>query len=84
VAVGTPLNEWPTGSQELDEIAANWDGQVGDCRQELVFIGQYIDFELLGRELDSCLLTEQEMVLGKDAWRHFNDPFGSWVEEEVA
>jgi G3E family GTPase len=79
-----PRNEWPTGSQELDEIAANWDGQVGDCRQELVFIGQHIDFELLGRELDSCLLTEQEMALGKDAWRHFNDPFGSWVEEEAA
>jgi G3E family GTPase len=79
-----PRHEWPTGSQELDEIAANWDGQVGDCRQELVFIGQHIDFELLGRELDSCLLTEQEMALGKDAWRHFNDPFGSWVEEEAA
>lgn len=69
---------------ERQAIEANWDNDVGDCRQELVFIGQNIDYARLARELDACLLTDQEMALGRDAWNSFNDPFGLWLENQVA
>lgn len=79
-----PREQWPTATEEREAIVANWDPQVGDCRQELVFIGQHIDFALLTRELDACLLTDQEMALGKEAWSRLSDPFGPWLEEEAA
>ncbi|MNY72181.1 putative metal chaperone YciC [compost metagenome] len=59
----------------------NWSAAAGDCRQELVFIGQNIDFVKLNAELDSCLLTEDEMALGVEGWSVFADPFGPWYEE---
>ena len=36
---------------------------TGDCRQELVFIGQNIDFVQMRAELDACLLNDEEMAL---------------------
>jgi hypothetical protein len=59
----------------------NWTPSVGDCRQELIFIGQNIDFLQLSDELDDCLLTDEEMALGVEGWRLLVDPFGPWHEE---
>ena len=59
----------------------NWTADSGDCRQELVFIGQNIDFTQLTAELDACLLTEEEMALGVEGWSLLSDPFGPWYEE---
>lgn len=59
----------------------NWAVDTGDCRQELVFIGQNIDFAKLTGELDDCLLTEAEMALGVSGWQQLTDPFGPWYEE---
>jgi hypothetical protein len=59
----------------------NWTADSGDCRQELVFIGQHIDFTQLTAELDACLLTDEEMALGVEGWRLLPDPFGPWYEE---
>ncbi len=75
---------WPKDDQEVQVIMAKWDAHVGDCRQELVFIGQHIDFDRLTKELDSCLLTEQEMALGQEVWLQLADPFGPWSEEQAA
>ncbi|MDP3978563.1 MAG: zinc metallochaperone GTPase ZigA [Pseudomonas sp.] len=77
-------SQWPTDAEGLQAIMQDWDAQSGDCRQELVFIGQNIDFAQLTAELDACLLDDAEMALGVDAWRALPDPFGPWVEEEVA
>lgn len=41
---------------------AKWDEITGDCRQEIVFIGQGIDLDILKRQLDACLLTPQEII----------------------
>ena len=79
-----PRAQWPTSAREREAIEAHWDAAVGDCRQELVFIGQHIDYARLTAELDACLLTDQEMALGEDVWRGFSDPFGPWLEEEAA
>lgn len=62
----------------------NWTAATGDCRQELVFIGQNIDFNLLTTELDDCLLSDEEMASGIEGWRLLPDPFGPWDEEEAA
>jgi len=62
-------------------IMRNWMAQSGDCRQELVFIGQNIDFDQLNAELDACLLTDIEMAAGVEGWTQLDDPFGDWHGE---
>jgi G3E family GTPase len=79
-----PMAHWPEDEESVSAIKSNWSSQTGDCRQELVFIGQNIDFDLLTAELDSCLLTDAEMAVGSDGWRLLPDPFGPWHEEEAA
>jgi G3E family GTPase len=74
-----PKDQWP----QEEERPASWRtaAATGDCRQELVFIGQNIDFAHLTDELDGCLLTEEEMALGVEGWQRLPDPFGPWHEE---
>ena len=76
-----PKNQWPQDAESTAAIMENWSAAAGDCRQELVFIGQNIDFVQLNAELDDCLLTEDEMALGVEGWSVFADPFGPWYEE---
>ena len=47
-------------------------------RQELVFIGQGLDQKAMIEELDECILSEHEVLLGKDYWMTLNDPFPVW------
>ncbi|MCQ3034297.1 zinc metallochaperone GTPase ZigA [Pseudomonas syringae] len=79
-----PRAHWPQDEENITAIMDNWTSQTGDCRQELVFIGQNIDFAQLTAELDNCLLTDAEMALGTDGWVTLPDPFGPWHEMEVA
>ena len=76
-----PKSQWPQDQESVAAIMGNWQLSTGDCRQELVFIGQHIDFELLTAELDACLLDDQEMSLGVEQWKQLKDPFGQWHEE---
>ncbi len=76
-----PRDQWPHDAQAKAEILQKWLPDTADCRQELVFIGQHIDFALLTAELDACLLDEQEMSLGVEQWKQLKDPFGQWHEE---
>ncbi|MFP3496747.1 GTP-binding protein [Pseudomonas sp. SIMBA_059] len=61
-------SQWPKDEYRLQGIMAKWDGVVGDCRQELVFIGQDLDTQALQRELDHCLLSPEEIAAGPAAW----------------
>lgn len=74
-------DQWPQEEESTAGIMAHWTAATGDCRQELVFIGQNIDFAHLTDELDGCLLTEEEMALGVEGWQRLPDPFGPWHEE---
>ncbi|MGE8178320.1 zinc metallochaperone GTPase ZigA [Pseudomonas fluorescens] len=79
-----PKAQWPQDQESTAAIMENWTPATGDCRQELVFIGQNIDFAQLTAHLDSCLLNDDEMSLGVEGWRLMADPFGPWLEEEAA
>ena len=79
-----PKHQWPQDENSSATIMKNWLAATGDCRQELVFIGQNMDFDQLTEELNACLLTDAEMALGMEAWRLLPDPFGPWHEEVAA
>ena len=76
-----PKDQWPEDNESVQAIMRNWLAEVGDCRQELVFIGQNIDFAQLTAELEACLLNDAEMALGSEAWCALPDPFGPWHAE---
>jgi G3E family GTPase len=61
-------SQWPQDDYRREGIMAKWDEVTGDCRQEIVFIGQGLDLETLQRELDACLLSAEEILSGPEAW----------------
>ena len=73
-----PKPHWPDVESIRAEIEKRWNDEVGDCRQELVFIGIDMDEIELYDSLQACLLTDEEMALGIDAWRELDDPFPKW------
>ena len=68
-------DEWPTDEEEIAEIRLRLVGEHGDRHQELVFIGQGLDQQVVERQLDRCLVTDLEFGQGPDAWSNFEDPF---------
>lgn len=76
--VTTPKKQWPEDPEAIAFIRKNWDPEVGDARQEIVMIGMNMDQTALTKAFDDCLLTDQEMAAGPNAWRRFKDPFPEW------
>lgn len=58
--------------ENIDLIQEKWDKKWGDRANELVFIGQDMDEKQIRKDLDACLLTEQEAV-EMDKGAHFQD-----------
>jgi G3E family GTPase len=73
-----PREHWPDVNAIVQEIEKRWHPEVGDCRQELVFIGISMDEIDLYDSLQDCLLTDKELAAGPPAWAHFADPFPPW------
>ncbi len=73
-----PKDHWPDIPQILDHIEKAWHPDVGDCRQELVFIGIEMDEIAIYDSLQQCLLTDEEMAQGPASWASFSDPFPKW------
>jgi G3E family GTPase len=65
----------------VEYVGKVWDPEVGDRRQELVFIGVEMDRAGLAARLDAALLTDDEMAGGAEAWRLFDNPFAAMFEE---
>eukprot|EP01124_Arcella_intermedia_P016166 TRINITY_DN2273_c0_g1_i1.p1 TRINITY_DN2273_c0_g1~~TRINITY_DN2273_c0_g1_i1.p1 ORF type:complete len:434 (+),score=112.80 TRINITY_DN2273_c0_g1_i1:31-1302(+) len=73
-----PEAEWDA---DVATVKKDFVGEVGDKRQEMVFIGIGMDQKKITQFLDKCLLTDKEMALGPDEWVEFDDPFPSWEAE---
>jgi len=77
--VDTPDEEIP--DEMRDDIASLIQGEYGDRRQELVFIGIEMKETALRANLDACLLTDDEMQYDVSVWANYPDPFPDWDEE---
>jgi G3E family GTPase len=75
-----PKERWPEDPEYLASIEKNWVEPFGDMRQELVFIGQGLTPQQVISALDQCLLSDDELLAGKDYWQTLADPFPEWVE----
>lgn len=73
-----PRDHWPDDPDHREAILSNWEEPFGDMRQELVFIGQGLDRSEVCRQLDQCLLDDDQLVAGKAFWKTLNDPFPAW------
>ena len=79
--MAVPRENWPTDPDSLEAINQLWVEPFGDMRQELVFIGQDLDQAGMTQALNTCLLSEEEMLEGKAMWMSLPDPFPAWSEE---
>lgn len=73
-----PRSRWPDDPEYLESIQSSWVEPFGDMRQELVFIGQGLDEQRVRAALDACLLSDDEMLAGREFWETLPDPFPAW------
>ncbi|MBY6220072.1 zinc metallochaperone GTPase ZigA [Marinobacter nauticus] len=73
-----PESNWPEDPEYRTAIMESWEEPFGDMRQELVFIGQNLDRDVITRQLDECLLDDEQLLAGKEFWQTLNDPFPAW------
>jgi hypothetical protein len=71
-----PDERWHEVPAERHIAAAlDWDPYYGDRHHHLAFVGIDLDPVRLHRILTGCLLTDDELSRGEDAWRRLADPF---------
>ena len=75
-----PKRDWPNDKESLEAIEAHWEEPFGDMRQELVFIGQSLDEHAMVTALDNSLLSDNDLLEGKQHWKTLADPFPAWTE----
>jgi len=79
-----PRKYWPEDPEEVARIEAEFKGEFGDRRQEIVFIGQNLEEDHTRETLDGCLLDDTEMAMGMEVWKQFEDSFPAWFADNDA
>ncbi len=82
-AAAAPDDEWQTDPDLKEEIESLWEEPYGDRRIELVLIGQHVDWPKIFADLDQCLLTDEELAAGPEAWASYHDPIPAWDVSEA-
>lgn len=93
-----PRDEWPEDPDVIEAIRRDFDPDTpwGDRRQELVFIGNGINHELIRMTMNSCLLNDEEWsqwvnIMSSDESMEdkqnqlvdlFDDGFEDWIDHE--
>lgn len=76
-----PVSYWVAALPEVQQkqvfeedlnVLATWDAEYGDRGTQLVIIGIEMDESMIIRQLDACLLTDEEM---QGDWKGLEDPF---------
>jgi len=80
----TPDSALPDDGEDRAAIRQQFEGEYGDRRQELVFIGIHMDEPAFRSRLEQCLLRDKEMELGPEGWLALPDPFPEWRTMEEA
>jgi G3E family GTPase len=70
-----PKAQLPQDPENRAYIMQKWQEPYGDRRQEIVVIGVDVDKDAITKIFDKCLLTNEEFLLGDEAWQSFQDPF---------
>jgi G3E family GTPase len=78
-----PREEWPQEPEALMRMQEIWREPYGDRRQELILIGEAEPLSTtMRRQLDACLLTDEEYARPLEEWAALPDPFPAWDLEE--
>ena len=58
-----PSDKWPSLQSQKDQVLEDFDPETswGDRRQEIVFLGASMDEAAIVAQLDTALLTDDEM-----------------------
>ena len=78
-----PKERWPEDENMLSSIRENWQEPWGDRRQEIVFIGNGINWPEIKGRLDACLLPESQ-ANSITTLPDLPDPFPTWRRTEMA
>ena len=81
---GIPEEERPKDPDNDAEIQKHWDKDLGDRRQEIVFIGlkEELDEKEIRKKLDACII--KDYLTKKDTYQKLTDPFPEWLQDEAA
>jgi len=77
--VVTPNEHWPEDDESFNHIKSRWEEPYGDRQQEIVIIGMQMDKANIETSFNACLLTDDEIAMGMEAWRNLPDPFPKWA-----
>jgi hypothetical protein len=70
-----PRSDWDAASGDLPDDEADWHPRFGDRSQEIVFIGQDLEPDLLRARLEACLLDERLLAQESETWSAMTNPF---------
>jgi G3E family GTPase len=77
------VGSWSTAGEVLavdPTTMTSWNPDA-TAGQEMVFFGRDLNRDYIVRVLDSCLLSDDELVAGPMEWETYYDPFPVWTLE---